>query len=601
MTAVEKVFEYVRYGSLDKIKALYDVEDIDLNMRNENGVPLIVYATNDFRPDIVKWLASRGANVNAADQDGTTALMSAAKQKSEWMVKDLFEAGAHPNLKDNNGYTALMHYVNAQIDFYAPSNEKDVKQMLHIFYHFGADPCVKNNEGGSVYPVLKRSLYFDELFTKPYYEEMDEQLYFIINAIVSKNERAAAYLAQTIENVNATDKNGYTALMYAAQQGYVRVMKTLIDRGADLSLLDELGQTALMHAADDWEVAAVRLLLSRGAKVDQQNKEGQTALMFAVQMNDWSYDYAWRETIEALLDGGADKDVEDIYGQTAMDYAEENGELSTPVEVLEIYEPKELTYESPYVLDPNLIQAALKDDDQLLKIYLTSGEDSFWTYKKGKRELSYGTNPYFFDKNGKSLFDYVIENNKMNALSLLLQEGLNPDFKNKNGHTPLYLAHKYENQEAIRLLISYGADRSFVRTADLEKFQDQKDEANGVLLSSSLIQAVLKEDKEELSRLLEAGKDPYQTNKDGKTIFDIAIENNLLRGLFNLVSLGVNPDFKNKNGQTPVEKALETGMKDAVELLVAFGAQKPAPNKISSHSNCQRHTTGFGRDYSGIY
>lgn len=117
--------------------------------------------------------------------------------------------------------------------------------------------------------------------------------------------------------VDATDSEGYTALIYAAAYGYQDIMKLLIDKGAevkklrnevnpmfaavnnnnttsiemlikagaDINCLDSEGYTPLMFAAQEGYLASVEYLISQGAKIDLENNDGHTALSIAAQNN----------------------------------------------------------------------------------------------------------------------------------------------------------------------------------------------------------------------------------------------------------------------------------------------------------------------------
>ena len=60
-------------------------------------------------------------------------------------------------------------------------------------------------------------------------------------------------------NVNATNSDGWTALIKATAAGYPDVVKRLLAKGADVSVEDSLGRTATMYAsrADRQEIAAM--------------------------------------------------------------------------------------------------------------------------------------------------------------------------------------------------------------------------------------------------------------------------------------------------------------------------------------------------------
>ena len=58
-------------------------------------------------------------------------------------------------------------------------------------------------------------------------------------------------LIQAGADVKVVDKNGWTALMFAAGRGHNKCMELLIQAGADVKVVDKNGWTALMF--DSWE------------------------------------------------------------------------------------------------------------------------------------------------------------------------------------------------------------------------------------------------------------------------------------------------------------------------------------------------------------
>lgn len=83
-------------------------------------------------------------------------------------------------------------------------------------------------------------------------------------------------------NPNVHDPRGRTALMYAGSAGQTKVMRRLVEKGADVhAKMREEGTTALMAAVSFGDPEAIRLLLSRGAEADAKNTKGETALALA--------------------------------------------------------------------------------------------------------------------------------------------------------------------------------------------------------------------------------------------------------------------------------------------------------------------------------
>lgn len=596
------IFTLVRRGDLEKLKSLYDVQHLDLNMLDEEGTPLIVYASKEHRGEMVKWLLNNNANPDAQDKYGKTALIWATENSNNYMAKLLLTHGANPNIKDIEGKTALRYFVDAQYDelksIFSKEGHEDTLEMIATLYGYGADCLLKDNKGVSAGDVLKQaSSYFFQVhgyvpseMTPGKYRVIDSttQLYFLVDAIIAGNDTAAVNFAKVIEDVNDKTKDGKTALMYAASYGRAKVVDVLLKRGADVNLADNEGETALMEASGDWFSKTISLLLEYGADVNKRNNYNETALMKACG-SDCEDVSEMEESVKLLLDAGADKDIQSIYGTTAFDDADASGNCFL-TDILESYEPQKFVPKNVLLLDARLIQAVLSENVQALKDVMQIGNDRY--YLKNKWHM--GTTPYGFDAEGKTLFDYAIENKSIKSLKFMLNLGMNVDYKNKKGQTPLYVAYKEDYKDGIDLLLAYGADRSSVRKVDLQEFQEAREENNGQFLTSSLIQSVLQEDKEALVSLLEAGKDASLTDREGKTLFDYAIENNRLRGLFNLVSLSRHVDFnidinlKNKNGQTPLDKAYSIGFKDGIDLLHAFGA-KTSPQKVGSQKTTYYH------------
>ena len=76
--------------------------------------------------------------------------------------------------------------------------------------------------------------------------------------------------------------NGWSPLMrVACLTGNEDVAEVLIARGADVNKVDNSGKTVLMAASMNGHFNLVRLLVEKGANIYLQNREGKTALEFA--------------------------------------------------------------------------------------------------------------------------------------------------------------------------------------------------------------------------------------------------------------------------------------------------------------------------------
>jgi ankyrin repeat protein len=124
----------------------------------------------------------------------------------------------------------------------------------------------------------------------PNQQLLDQKLFNVVGeSELSQNpdDAQAAIAAITAgANVNARNRLGDTPLLIAARNGRVNVLKVLLDKGANVNAQDDnRGQTALIVAVGnvaagdgDNDVEAVRLLIVGGADVNMKDNNGLTAL-----------------------------------------------------------------------------------------------------------------------------------------------------------------------------------------------------------------------------------------------------------------------------------------------------------------------------------
>uniref|UniRef100_A0A8C6WQN4 KN motif and ankyrin repeat domains 3 n=1 Tax=Neogobius melanostomus TaxID=47308 RepID=A0A8C6WQN4_9GOBI len=124
--------------------------------------------------------------------------------------------------------------------------------------------------------------------------------------------------------VNMTDGNGNTALHYSVSHSNFSVVGLLLDTGlCSADNQNKAGYTAIMLAAlstvkEEDDMAVVKKLFSRGNVNAKASQAGQTALMLAVS-------HGRQEMVRALLECGADVNIQDDEGSTALMCASEHG------------------------------------------------------------------------------------------------------------------------------------------------------------------------------------------------------------------------------------------------------------------------------------
>ncbi|KAI2661252.1 KN motif and ankyrin repeat domain-containing protein 3 [Labeo rohita] len=124
--------------------------------------------------------------------------------------------------------------------------------------------------------------------------------------------------------VNMTDGNGNTALHYSVSHSNFTVVDLLLGTGmCNVDQQNKAGYTAVMLAAlsavkEEDDMAVVQKLFRLGNVNAKASQAGQTALMLAVS-------HGRQEMVRALLDCGADVNIQDDEGSTALMCASEHG------------------------------------------------------------------------------------------------------------------------------------------------------------------------------------------------------------------------------------------------------------------------------------
>jgi ankyrin repeat protein len=140
--------------------------------------------------------------------------------------------------------------------------------VLSLFFIIGLSISgCKGREGTSGQETDgKRVIYSDKAF---------------FDAVKSGDRETVAMSIKEGFNVNAKDKDGYTALLIAAEKGDLEMAHLLVEKGADVNAKDKDGYTALMYVAYAGNLEIAKILIKNGADVHVRDKDGWTALMFA--------------------------------------------------------------------------------------------------------------------------------------------------------------------------------------------------------------------------------------------------------------------------------------------------------------------------------
>lgn len=121
-------------------------------------------------------------------------------------------------------------------------------------------------------------------------------------ALQGSTDRTTALLSSGSFDIDEVEPEiGFSALMLAAGAGHARVVKIILDHGADTSIVSPGGCTAVHLSAQEGHVAATTMLINAGADLEAVDNEGVTPLHMAAHSGDW-------RVIRSLVQGGVNVD-----------------------------------------------------------------------------------------------------------------------------------------------------------------------------------------------------------------------------------------------------------------------------------------------------
>jgi predicted Zn finger-like uncharacterized protein len=218
-----------------------------------------------------------------------------------------------------------------------------------------------------------------------------------MNTTTSQQKRGKMFPAVTREQpMNTTTSQ--PSLHKAAEQGNTALVKTLLQKGANVNEPDSLGWSPLHFAAYKGYKQTAEVLLNNGAIVNAKANNDVRPLHLAAEQG---------QTVlaELLLGKGADVNARQVQGWTPLGLAAQNGHLET------------------------------------VKLLLDKGADGNSKSKSGLTPLH-----------------AAVSKGRREVVELLLSKGAEVNSKSNNGRTPLHTA-AYQNQQKIaELLLAAGAD-----------------------------------------------------------------------------------------------------------------------------------------------
>jgi ankyrin repeat protein len=259
-------------------------------------------------------------------------------------------------------------------------------------------------------------------------------------------------------NVNMCNHDKDTPIKRAASQGHLKILKMLLNRGANkdieevgvallcavharyADIVEELLKanelsieykddnkfTALCHAARIGHNETVRVLLNNRAKVNSEMGERNPLLLAAAQGHE--------QVVKLLLDHGAEASFKSIRSTTPLHLAVLSGHQGT----VSLLHQDTINTSNGRKRTP-LIYAAIRGSVALLRFLLESGADVNSRDDEGRSALSYAAGA------GSSALTKI----------LLKREDIEVDSQDNLQRTPLWHAIRWGHMKVVRHLIQF--------------------------------------------------------------------------------------------------------------------------------------------------
>ncbi|HEY2119052.1 MAG TPA: ankyrin repeat domain-containing protein [Candidatus Acidoferrum sp.] len=127
-------------GCLDRVKEVVEENPMRASSFSEDGFPVVALASVFGHFEVARYLAEKGADINAAATNGSgyNALTGAVASGHLELVKWLLESSANANYKYGPGYTPLLTAAaNGRLD------------IIKLLLTHGADPAATTDDGKS--------------------------------------------------------------------------------------------------------------------------------------------------------------------------------------------------------------------------------------------------------------------------------------------------------------------------------------------------------------------------------------------------------------------------------------------------------------------
>ena len=253
---INTLFQFIKTNKeeqfLEYISAL-SMDELDVNMKDDNGNYLIFFAIMMNNRRIVRKLIDYGTRLDMLDSEGYSILYYPIKFNYIEIIDTLLEYNKKTlgislvNIKDTRGSVPIFYAIKYR-------NRYALQELLVN----GADANYKNNENVN-------SLHL---------------------AVLKKDATMVRMLLRYVKNLDARTNRGTTALHNACNFQLVDIVKILLENGANQNIIEtEYDFYPIFYAIVQNNVEITKLLIDYGTNPNHQDYVGNTIIHYTIMNN----------------------------------------------------------------------------------------------------------------------------------------------------------------------------------------------------------------------------------------------------------------------------------------------------------------------------